>query len=145
MYLRKNSTNSISKHRLVDGIGDCLFDDDETINQSVRSNVAIIIYLTRRIIFEKLQNFSKVENVFDFLLTLGDKDFLGNLCLSLYISRMDGAIVKRYSQKCFYSVSKQKCVEEKRFEICLNFSSALSRCYFEIVLINIQHKSKLDQ
>jgi hypothetical protein len=34
MYQCKNSTKCISKHRLVDGIRDCPFDDDETFNES---------------------------------------------------------------------------------------------------------------
>ncbi|CAF3313903.1 unnamed protein product [Rotaria sp. Silwood2] len=38
MYQCQNSTKYISKHRLVDGIRDCPFDDDETFNQSCSLN-----------------------------------------------------------------------------------------------------------
>jgi hypothetical protein len=38
MYQCENSTKCISKHRLVDGIRDCVFDDDERFNQSCSSN-----------------------------------------------------------------------------------------------------------
>ncbi|CAF1215824.1 unnamed protein product [Rotaria sordida] len=38
MYKCKNSNKCISKYRLVDGIRDCPFDDDETFNQSCSLN-----------------------------------------------------------------------------------------------------------
>jgi hypothetical protein len=38
MYQCENSTKCISKHRLVDGIRDCVFDDDERFNQSCSLN-----------------------------------------------------------------------------------------------------------
>jgi hypothetical protein len=38
MYQCYNSTKCISKHRLVDGYSDCLFDDDETYNESCLLN-----------------------------------------------------------------------------------------------------------